>query len=54
MTDKYDNFIKELEALCDKHDVSISCSGYDSLQVWDRKDEINVIHFNGIEDMTRD
>jgi hypothetical protein len=28
-------FIDELEALCIKHGVCLSVSGYDGLQVWD-------------------
>ena len=35
MSKKYDDFIKELEALCKKHEVYLCTSCCDYLQVWD-------------------
>ena len=56
MTKKFDEFIVELESLCKKHDVVLSVSGYDALQVWDINDhdKCEVIISCGIDDMTED
>jgi len=54
MTKKYDDFMTELEALCRKHKVCISASGYDGLQVWDKSSGLELIHFAGTEDMTEE
>jgi hypothetical protein len=48
---KFETFIKELEQLCRRHQVCLSTSYYDGLQVWDLRDsEREVIHCAGIED----
>ena len=56
MTKKFDEFVVELEALCKKHEVVLSVSEYDALQVWDLKDyhKGEVISSCGIDDMTED
>lgn len=45
------NFILALMQLCKEHEVRLSTSGYDGLQVWDAKGSTG-IHCAGIEDMT--
>ncbi|WP_298929202.1 hypothetical protein [uncultured Ramlibacter sp.] len=46
-------FITELAALCERHGVMLTTSGYDGMQVWDRKPEDREpIHAAGIDDMT--
>ena len=32
---KFDEFVKALDALCKEHDVRLSTTAYDFLQVWD-------------------
>ncbi len=54
MTDKYDNFISELDDLCRAHQVKLSTSMYDSIQVWDMSDDMETIYYRDIEDMTND
>ena len=55
MTKKFDEFVVELESLCKKHDVVLSVSGYDALQVWDLKycDNGEVVSSCGIDDLTK-
>ena len=54
MTKKFDEFVVELESLCKKHDVVLSVSGYDALQVWDlHDDDEDVISSCGIDDLTK-
>ena len=56
MTKKFDEFVVELEALCKKHEVVLSVSEYDALQVWDLKDyhKGEVVSSCGIDDMTEE
>ena len=56
MTKKFDQFVAELESLCKKHDVVLSVSGYDALQVWDLKDyhKGEVVSCCGMHGMTED
>lgn len=50
---KAEKFLSELRDLCVKHDVVLSVSQYDALQVWDREaDEAEVISSAGIQDYT--
>ena len=53
MTAKYDDFMAELEVLCKKHQVQISVSDYDGIQIWDLNERDEIIHSYGIEDMTK-
>lgn len=43
MTYKYEKFLVELKELCNKHDVSLSTSMYDSIQVWDQDEYMSAI-----------
>lgn len=55
MTKKFDEFVAELKALCKKHNVVLSVSAYDALQVWDlHDDDEDVISSCGIDDMTEE
>jgi hypothetical protein len=49
---KAHNFIKELKELCIKHNVQLSVSDYDALQVWDLEEGDEPIWCNGIQDIT--
>lgn len=53
MTKKYDDFMKELEELFEKHKVYLCASEYDSLQVWDASDN-DFIDYGHFDDMTKD
>ena len=52
MTKKCEDFLAELESLCCHHEVTISPSMYDSLQVWDRVLDEDTLNFPDIEDRT--
>lgn len=52
MSKKYDDFMKELEELFEKHKVYLCASEYDSLQVWDASD--NDFDSDSYMDMTND
>lgn len=54
MSQKYNDFMSELEKLCDKHKIIISSSGYDSIEIWDMKDGDSFIHQMAVNDMTSD
>ncbi len=54
MTTKFDRFKADLIALCEKHDVMIATSGYDSITVWDRDPRDEAIHQDDIDDETRE
>lgn len=51
---KYLDFVKELRRLCLTHEVCISTSGYDCIQVHDIGDDLQTIHQNNIVDMTNE
>jgi len=53
MTKKYNDFMKELEELCKKHEVYLCSSGYDSLQVWDASDG-DAFDYDCFDDMTEE
>ena len=38
MSEKFDQFINELDQLCRKHDVTVTSSMYDQPAVWDGYD----------------
>ena len=50
MTTKCECVIAELEQFCRERNIQLATSGYDSLQVWDLKEDEQPLHFNGIED----
>jgi hypothetical protein len=52
MTAKFDRFKADLVALCEKHDVMIATSGYDSFTVWDRDPRDEAIYQDAINDET--
>lgn len=47
-------FIDEIEAVCEKHSLCICVSGYDSIQIYNKKSCEKAIYSNGIEDMTNE
>lgn len=49
---KFEAFVKALEALCRAHQVQLSPSMYDTLQVWDLKGDESPLHFPDIENHT--
>lgn len=51
MTSKIEEFKKEFIELCKKHNVIVTTSGYDNLQVWDSKEKEDW-PYEYIEDMT--
>ena len=51
MLSKFDLFKKELTNLCLKHEVCLSTSGYDSMQVWNLEGD-EPLHCAGFEDYT--
>lgn len=53
MTTKFDAFVADLEALCRKHQVHLSASMYDCLQVWDLAEGEEPITSAGIDDRTK-
>lgn len=53
MTEKCERFLNELIQLCQRHNVVLSVSGYDAIQVWDDDGASEYIHSNGIEDKTK-
>lgn len=52
-TQKFSAFMDALAKLCMAHDVTLSTSGYDGLQVWDADDKSGPIYCPEIEDCTR-
>jgi len=54
MTKKYDDFMSELKALCEKHQVSISTIDYGrgDMTVWALVEDGDVIQTGEITDMT--
>lgn len=52
-TPKCTAFLAALRALCAAHGVTLSTSGYDGLQVWDRGPDADPLHCAGIEDRTK-
>ena len=54
MSEKFDKFVKALDALCKEHDVFLTPSNYDILEVWDggRQDAAGINLFR-IDDLTR-
>lgn len=53
MSAKFDNFVAALTALCKSHSVAIAASSYDSLQIWDYKEQWDCyIDFDGVVDKT--
>ena len=53
MSKKYDDFMKELEELFEKHKVYLCASEYDSLQVRDASDG-DAFDYDCFDDMTKD
>jgi len=51
MSEKFDQFISELDQLCRKHDVTVTSSMYDQPAVWDGYDGDDI---GVILDMTSD
>lgn len=51
---KFSQFVTELQALCIKHGVTLSTSGYDSIQVWPLDPRDGPIYGGNIEDRTQD
>lgn len=54
MTAKADRFIIALRRLCREHNVMLSVSDYDRLQVWDLRPGEEELHAAGIEDKTQE
>jgi hypothetical protein len=54
MSEKYDQFVKALEALCREHQVQLSISTYDTLDIWELRGEEHPIYASAIRDMTTD
>lgn len=52
MSQKAQSFLIALTQLCTTHDVQISVSGYDGIQIWNLSEGDEPIHANGIEDKT--
>lgn len=52
MSQQFDAFVADLRALCLKHGVTLSSSGYDGLQVWPLRFGDDPIHQGVIEDCT--
>jgi len=52
---KVQHFLRELRALCRRHQFRLSVSGYDSLEVWpdDGSEPGDPLHANGIYDCTK-
>lgn len=50
---KYDSFVSALRALCIKHSVQLSSSGYDGLQVWDLPEGEDPIYLSVIDNCTK-
>lgn len=48
---KYLDFVRALKQLCKEHEVILSTSYHDGMQVWDAKGAPG-IHCAGIDDMT--
>ena len=53
MSPKCKKFLKALEKLCREHEVQLTASMYDSLQVWDLDGEDPLV-FAGIDDRTKE
>ena len=47
------DFLLALKRLCRQHNVQLSVSGYDGMEVWDLRPGEEPIHAAGIEDKTR-
>ncbi len=45
-------FLNEIEAVCRKHGMQLTSSGYDGLQVWDLKRGEHPLFFNSVADRT--
>lgn len=52
MSQKFDKFMSALESLCKEHQVQISVSRYDRLQVWDLRAGEGGIYAPDVEDRT--
>jgi hypothetical protein len=51
-SEKARRFVEALEVLCRAHDVQLTTSSYDSLQVWDLRDGEPPVYCAGFDDMT--
>lgn len=54
MSQKYDAFVNALKALCEEHEVQLTVSGYDALQVWDLQPGDDIVHAPSIDDCTKE
>lgn len=55
MKAKAHKFVLALKRLCREHNVCLSTSDYDGLEIWDlRPDDEDPIHSAGIEDRTKE
>jgi hypothetical protein len=52
MTQKYDQFIRALRALCEEHEVSLSPDDCGHLCVWDYVQGDELLRFPGFSDET--
>ena len=52
MTKKFDDFKADLIDLCKKHDVIITTSGYDLIEVWDLDYDIDLLINDRLDDCT--
>ena len=53
VTDKVKSFLADIRSVCIKHNLQISTSGYDGVQIWRLKAGDEFIHCAGIDDMTQ-